>query len=190
MNRNRIIIALVALLVVAGLGAVLYNRVLGESQAASGPITAIPLTAEASTAARPASEPADPAATVPEPAAASTPAPDAPAPGGLLRYRIVPEESQVRFTLSEVLRGQPTEVVGVSNQVAGELAVDPDDLSTAQVGVIQVNARTLETDNAQRNRAIRRFILETDTHEFITFTPTAIEGLSGSGGLGQPFTFT
>lgn len=101
----------------------------------------------------------------------------------------MPEESEVRFTIYEELRGQPKDVVGVSDQVAGEIAVLPGDLSALQVGTIQVNARTLVTDESQRNQAIRNRILNTDTYEFITFTPTEIIGLSGSGELGQTVTF-
>ncbi len=107
----------------------------------------------------------------------------------LLRFRIVPEESKAQFKLSEILRGNPTEVVGVSNQVAGEIVIDPKNLGASQLGVIQINARTLATDSNQRNGAIRRFILNTDTYEFITFKPTAISGLSGDGALNKPFTF-
>lgn len=95
----------------------------------------------------------------------------------------------MRFTLNEVLRGEPKTVVGTSNQVAGQMAVDLADLSTAQVGLIQVNARTLATDNNFRNRAIRNVILETDDFEFITFAPTAISGLPDTAVPGAPLTF-
>lgn len=203
MSRNRVIIAAaVALVVVVGLGVWLYNQVLGDTEAASGPITAVPLatqppaatdapaaaataTPESVATAAPAAEAAAPAAT----AEAAAPAGSGVAPNTQLRYRIVPEESKVSFTLSEELRGQPVQVVGESNQVAGELAVNPSDLATAQVGVVQVNARTFATDSGQRDRAIRNFILSTDSYEFITFTPKEIQGLSGSGATGQPFTF-
>jgi polyisoprenoid-binding protein YceI len=80
-------------------------------------------------------------------------------------------------------------VVGVSDQVAGEIAVDFSDLSTAEVGPIQINARTLVTDQDRRNQAIRNFILNTDTYEFITFTPTGITGLTGSSSPGDQFSF-
>jgi polyisoprenoid-binding protein YceI len=91
--------------------------------------------------------------------------------------------------MSEVLRGTPTTVVGLSDQVAGEIAVDLSDLGTAQVGIIQVNARTLETDESRRNQTIRNRILNTDSYEFITFEPTAVMGLDGSASPGQLLTF-
>jgi polyisoprenoid-binding protein YceI len=125
---------------------------------------------------------------------APTEAPTAPSaetpPNEVIRYQIVADESTVSFRIAEDLRGQRIEAVGTTNQVAGEIAVNPSDLSTAQIGVIRVNARTFTTDSSNRDRAIRNFILNTDQYEFITFTPTGIEGLSGSGALDQPFTFT
>ena len=65
----------------------------------------------------------------------------------LFTFEIVPAESEARFVIDEVLRGAPKTVVGTTDQVAGQLALDPVDLSSAQVGTIQVNARTLATDN-------------------------------------------
>lgn len=187
MNRKGMLIA-GAIVVVLLVGVAAYNLLLREPAAADGPIQAIPLGTQA-----PVAQPtAAPAAAAPTAAPAEAAAPTAaasPAAGGELRFQIVPDQSEVRFKLSEVLRGQPTNVVGKSNQVAGQLAVLPDDLSKVQVGTIQINARTLETDSTQRNRAIRNFILNTDSYEFITFKPTAISGLSGKAALGQEYSF-
>ena len=41
----------------------------------------------------------------------------------------------------------------------------------------------------QRNRAIRNFILNTDSFEFITFAPTEVIGLDGGAQPGDTFTF-
>jgi polyisoprenoid-binding protein YceI len=105
-------------------------------------------------------------------------------------FEIAQDESQVRFELDEVLRGQPKTVVGISNQVAGQIGIDFDDPALTELGIIQINARTLETDADRRNQAIRRFILQTDDHEFITFTPTAIAGLPDSITYGQSYPVT
>jgi len=104
-------------------------------------------------------------------------------------FEIVPAESEVRFMIDEVLRNEPFTVVGTTDQVAGEFAVDATDLSTIQMGPILVNARTLASDNDFRNRAIKNQILTTDAYEFITFTPTDIIGLSGNGTLGEGYDF-
>jgi len=109
---------------------------------------------------------------------------------GATVYTIDPASSEVRFELNEVLRGEPKTVVGTTDQVAGEIAVDLGDLSSTQVGAIQVNARGLSTDNNFRNRAINNEILNTGDFEFITFEPTAVSGLSGSAVVGDTFEFT
>lgn len=132
----------------------------------------------------------EPTAT-PEPTEEPTATPEPTAvPSNPVVYEISPDESQVRFELNEELAGQPKTVVGTTDQVAGQLAVDLNDLSTTQVGIIQVNARTLLTDNDFRNNSIRNRILHTDQYEFITFTPTSVAGLSGSAAVGDEVTFT
>jgi polyisoprenoid-binding protein YceI len=105
-------------------------------------------------------------------------------------YQISQDASRVTFELDEDLRGERMTVVGATDQVAGELAIDLANLSTAQIGVIQINARTLLTDNNFRNRAIQNEILETGAYEFITFAPTAISGLPASAAPGQEIAFT
>ena len=128
----------------------------------------------------PVAQPTDPPSAYPAPGTA----------GETRRYTISQENSVVRFELDEDLRGVRTTVVGTTNQVAGELAINLNDLSTAQVGVLQINARTLATDNNFRNRAIQNEILNTGTYEFITFTPTAVNGLPPSAAVGEAVSFT
>jgi len=176
--RNRKIFLVIAALLVLAAGTWTVNFVLGEPETASAPIRSVPLELEATATAVPAQESGPPLA---EPTEVPTTRP--------IIFEIRQDESEVRFTLNETLRGEPKTVVGISNQVAGQMAVDLADLSTAQVGLIQVNARTLATDNNFRNRAIRNVILETNDFEFITFTPTAIRGLPDTAVPGVPLTF-
>ncbi len=178
--------------------------VLQEPEAASGPIEAIPLATQAAgvvaTEAAPptevvATEPAAEAPTeapaeatiVPEPTVAPT---DAPATGTATTFTIDSAASQVRFQLDEDLRGTRTTVIGATDQVAGQLSLNLADLSQTQVGIIQINARALTTDNNFRNRAIQNEILDTGAFEFITFTPTGIEGLPASAAVGDTVSFT
>lgn len=92
-------------------------------------------------------------------------------------YTISPAESMVSFELREELRGVDTTVVGSTNQVAGEILVDFDNPSDSVLGDVVVNARTLATDSSNRTRTVRGAILDTGTFEFITFSPTSIDGL-------------
>jgi len=109
---------------------------------------------------------------------------------GLTIYQISSADSLVTFQLDEDLRGNRITVVGTTDQVAGELAVDMGDLSQTQVGVIQINARTLATDNGNRNRAMQNEILDTGSYEYITFVPTAVTGLPEDVIIGDTVTFS
>ncbi|MFZ0545521.1 MAG: YceI family protein [Candidatus Promineifilaceae bacterium] len=170
-RRNLLILLGAAVVVVIG-GVILYNTFLGATEEASGPISAIPLDEDTAS---------DDGGT----GDSNT----ADVETGMTLYSISQDDSEATFTLSEVLRGEDAIVVGTTNQVAGEIAVNPDDLSTAQVGTIQVNARTLVTDESRRNQMIRNQILNTNSYEFVTFAPTEIVGLSGSATPGQEWTF-
>ncbi len=210
-----VIIAVVAVVALVAMGALAYSF-LREPEAASGPIEAIPIVTsdqepavtagaevaeatdipeleasavapEATVGTKAPTEAAQPTQLVAKPTETSPPSDESSTTQGV--FEIIPAESEARFIIEEVLRGSPTTVVGSTGQVAGQLAVDPSDLSAAQVGVIQVNARTLTTDNQFRNRAIKNRILLTDQHEFVTFTPTEVVGLSGAGSVGEAYEF-
>lgn len=121
-----------------------------------------------------------------------TPPIDEPAAGSLGRaqYRIDPQSSQVSFILEEDLRGTRTTVIGTTNEVAGDIIIDYDNPASSQIGTIRINARTLQTDNSFRNRALRSNILlsSQDQYEFIEFVPTALNGLPESAAIGETYT--
>jgi polyisoprenoid-binding protein YceI len=203
-NRNRLFLLIGVIGV--GLLAALGYAFLREPAAPSAPIEAIPLDTPAEEAAAATTVPTEaptatdaPAAPTDAPAAADSaepaaeptaeptdePAAAAPAGLGLQTYEISQADSRAVFTLGEVLRGNPTTVVGATDQVAGQLRFDAADLSTTEVGIIQVNARAITTDNNFRNRAIQNQILVTGQYEFITFAPSAIDGLPASAAVGD-----
>lgn len=102
-------------------------------------------------------------------------------------FAIAQDASSASFTLDEELRGNPTTVVGATDQVAAELLVDFSDPANSQLGTVVINARTFATDQSFRDRAIRGPILDTNDFEFITFAPTSVEGLPES--IDGSFTF-
>lgn len=106
-------------------------------------------------------------------------------------FRIDSELSEVRFIINEELFGNPKEVIGSTNQVAGDIIVNFDAPSDSQVGEIRINARTLETDDENRNRAIRNQILQSrlDEFEFTSFVPTQISGMPEAVALGETVNF-
>ncbi len=179
--------------------AVIAIIALRPPEQASAPIQAIPLAPTVAATEAPAAATEAPAAATEAPAAATeapaaaTEAPaaatEAPAAATSMLFEIVPAESEARFLIDEVLRGAPVTVAGTTDQVAGQIAVDPSNPASTRLGVIQINARTLATDNEFRNRAIKNVILRTNEFEFVTFTPTAITGLPENVSVGQPITF-
>lgn len=198
MSRNIIVVvAVLAIVALAALALSLFRT----PEEASAPITAATLVIETSQPAAAATEPPAAATTAPtapaatEPAVAPTSAPEAtvaadPAPAAAPRiFELVQAESQARFIIDEVLRGSPERVVGVTDQVAAQIAVDPANPGAAQLGPVTVNVRTVATDRDMRNRAIKNFILDTNTYEFVTFQPTELVGLPATVTVGQPFTF-
>ncbi|MCL4251958.1 MAG: YceI family protein [Anaerolineae bacterium] len=106
-------------------------------------------------------------------------------------FQIVPEESVARFIITEELLGAPKTVIGVTDQVAGDMLIDLDDPTSTELGTIRINVRTLATDNEIRNRALRGQILHSDReeNEFAQFTPTALIGLPDSIAIGTPISF-
>lgn len=162
-----------ALLLVAGAFAAYALR---PTAAPSGELTAIPVLPS-------------PVAATAEAETASGAEALAEQPTGTQVFEISAGESEARFVIDEVLNGADKTVVGVTANVAGQILVDPADLSTAQVGVIQVNVRSLSTDSGNRNRAIQNLILQTGSFEFVTFTPTQISGLPAAAVPGDTVSF-
>ncbi len=201
-------LAFAGIFVVAVAVALVIYAYLKPTAEASGPIQAIPIavatataapavqvdpTTETNVAALPsptteeAPEVAVTEATSTEEAAAPTEAAaEAAAP---TVFEIQQGASQARYIIDEVLRGNPVTVVGSTDQVAGQIAVDPSNPSATQLGTIQVNARTFATDESRRDSAVQNRILLTNEYEYITFEPTALVGLPESGAVGQSYTF-
>ena len=107
-------------------------------------------------------------------------------------FEIDKTQSEVRFEIDEVLRGNDFRVTGTTSEVAGQIRVDFDDPSASEVGEIVINVRTLSTDDSLRDRAIRSRILNTsdEENEFARFVPTALEGLPGEVAVGESFPVT
>lgn len=208
------LLALAAVVIVIITGVAAYS-IFRTPQAASGPLTAIPVAVEQSTA-NPVEGEAQGGAGLSEAegnvnadgadAAAQTTAAGAGVgaaanvtqasaadsqtaaqPGTPVIFEINQGESQARFVIDEVLRSRPTTVVGVTDQVAGQIAIDPTNPAAVQIGAIQVNVRTLATDNNMRNRAIKNAILQTDAYELVTFVPSEVVGLPDNAAVGASY---
>lgn len=162
--------------------------------------TAVPPTEAPAPTAEPTVAPTEaPAATATEAPAATAAPTEAPtataapteAPAAAVVFKIDGARSKATFTLDEKLFGQPKTVIGETAGVQGEITFSAADLSQTKIGTLQIDASTLTTDSNNRNRAIARFILQTtqEQYKFITFEPTAIEGLPASAKVGEAVTF-
>lgn len=196
-----ILVAIVVLVAVAAAGFyVWWNQGSPEPSGPTvAPTLAVPAQAEEPTetpspaatvapAQSPAAAPATPAP-APEPAAPAqlTPAAD----GQAVLYRFAAGEGKASFAVDEILNNAPFTAVGITDEVAGDVIIDWSSPSDSQLGTIVVNARTLETDNPFRDRAIRNSVLESgqDEYEFITFAPTELRGLPAQIAVGETVDF-
>ncbi|HRN49787.1 MAG TPA: YceI family protein [Anaerolineales bacterium] len=166
----------ISILAILGVGALVLFAALGAyvlrpSAAPSGELTAIPVL--------PSPEVQQSDSESSQPAAAS----------GALVFEVSADESQARFLINEVLNGADKTVVGTTNAVAAQILIDPASPADVQLGAVQVNARTFITDSGSRNRAIQNLILQTNTYELVTFTPTAYAGMPASIAVGDTFSF-
>lgn len=105
-------------------------------------------------------------------------------------FLIVPDETEARFLVDEVLLGAPFTVVGVTSAVGGEIRADLNAPNNAQADV-QVDLTTLVTDNERRNGAIQRWILETGepANQTAEFTSVSVSGIPEQLEVGQTFDF-
>lgn len=184
MSRNvRMILGIVIVIVLIAAGAFAFIYIRGGDGSPSATISAPTLALETQAGANSA-----PTQAMME---GAEPTVDTAGASGVVVFNIVTDQSNVSFTLTEELNGQPTTVVGETDQVAGQIAVDFNNPLNSRVGEIRINARTLQTDNDFRNRAIRGEILQSaqDEFEFIRFVPTEVVGLPETITIGQPITF-
>ena len=116
---------------------------------------------------------------------------DQPAPSSTVTLVIIPEESEARFIIDEILNGADKRVVGVTNAVEGSITADQADPGSVALSPIKVDLSNLTTDNSFRNRAIKDLILQTGdpANQFATFEPTGYTGLPETITIGESFSF-
>ena len=108
-------------------------------------------------------------------------------------YRIDPTKSSLSYRVQEHFAGQKTSTAtGISNGIAGEVAVDPADLGATRVGPIVASIEQLHSDNNLRDARLRQDYLQSNKYPLATFKTTAITGLDGklTEGKAYPVTLT
>lgn len=109
-------------------------------------------------------------------AAATTAASDS----NMLLLEIVGDESEACYQVGEVFINQNNAfnlAVGVSTAIAGQIAIDRNNMANSQVGQIVVDISQLKSDSSQRDGQIRRRWLESNKFPLAKFTPDSIIGL-------------
>jgi len=94
--------------------------------------------------------------------------------GAPVRYRVVAEESEVRYRVREQLVGLsfPNDAVGATSAIEGGVAFDAQGRFLAGGSRFTIDLRTLQSDEARRDSYLRRNTLETDRYPTVTFVPT------------------
>jgi polyisoprenoid-binding protein YceI len=131
----------------------------------------------------PATTTAPAATTAPATVAAAATKPAAtPAPAGAVggvRLTIVADGSEARYKAREVLAGQtlPNDAIGVTNGVAGAIALSPTGTVMKDQSKITVDLRNLKSDQSMRDGFLQRSTLNTDQYPNAVFVPSEVKGL-------------
>jgi polyisoprenoid-binding protein YceI len=94
------------------------------------------------------------------------------------RYRIVGERSEASYRARETFVNQPgpSEAVGRTNDLEGELQLETDGILRGQILRMRVDVRTLTSDQSRRDTFIRQNTLSTDQFPYVEFRSTESAG--------------
>ncbi|NJN68140.1 MAG: YceI family protein [Chloroflexaceae bacterium] len=114
-------------------------------------------------------------------------------PENAVIYTIVPEESQVSYTVDEVFLREGTRLataIGITQQIEGQVFYDPENPQNSTVGEITIDISAFKSDSERRDTAIRDRWLESATYPLATFVPTSVEDLPESYTEGETVSFS
>ena len=105
-------------------------------------------------------------------------------------YRIDPMQSSVQYTVKEELFGVGVHRAhGITNGVAGDIALNSEAPARSRVGEIVVNVEQLHSDNSLRDAQIRKGYLSSHTFRFAYFNATTLTGLPAKLTQGRTYRF-
>lgn len=106
------------------------------------------------------------------------------------RFRVDPARTTVEYAVREVLLGNDQITRGKTNAVEGEFQIY---MQNGRVSIalsnLQVDLRTLSTDNTVRDQALRKNWLESDKYPKAIFVANSVAALPMDAVLGQPYSF-
>jgi len=110
-------------------------------------------------------------------------------PDGAVTYVVNSEESKASYSVEEELAGQgDVTAVGETTAIVGEIVLDADGNPIAG-SRLDIDLRTLKTDEMRRDNYLRGNSLESDTFPLATFVLTGVENWSGPLTEEQTVTF-
>jgi polyisoprenoid-binding protein YceI len=100
-------------------------------------------------------------------------------PAELLRYQVVPAQSEARYRIREQLAGfdLPNDAVGATRAVEGVIVLDAQGRIVPDASRLTVDLRTLQSDRDRRDNYVRRNTLHTERYPTTVFVPTEARGL-------------
>lgn len=108
----------------------------------------------------------------------------------VFRFRVDPSQTTVEYAVQEVLLGNNQTTVGRTNAVEGDFDLYMQNgKAFVALSNLQVDLRTLTTDTALRDQAIRKRWLESDKYPKAIFVANAVDGVPMDAVQNQPYTF-
>lgn len=105
-------------------------------------------------------------------------------------FRVDPAQTTVEYAVNEVLLGTDQVTRGRTNSVEGEFQLYMENGKVfIALSNLQVDLRTLTTNNPLRDQAIRKNWLESDKYPKAVFVATNVQGLPLDAKQGQTYKF-
>ncbi len=112
------------------------------------------------------------------------------ASGVVYTFQVDPTQTTVAYAVDEVLLGNKQVTRGTTNTVDGQFQLGlKDGKPYIVMSKLQVDLRTLTSDNAMRDQAIRMQWLQSNTYPYAVFVAKEVQGLPADAVQGQPYTF-
>jgi polyisoprenoid-binding protein YceI len=106
-----------------------------------------------------------------------------PAPARL-HYFVAPTGNEARYRVREQLVrvNLPNDAIGKTNEITGQLLVDPDGTVIRDSSKITVVVTNLKSDKERRDNFIKRKVLESEKYPIVTLVPSTFKGVSAKPG--------
>jgi polyisoprenoid-binding protein YceI len=155
----------------------LFSACLALLLAACAPAPTAAPTAQPAATSAPAEQPTASQATEAPAAEATNPA--AQSAAGQMVWALAGDGNEARYRVTEQLaqRDFPSDAVGATSSLTGQLALSQDGQVMPDASKFVVDLTTLKSDKNMRDRYLQRNTLQTSTYPDAEFVPTEVKGL-------------